>query len=233
MKATDPIEVKKLFNSIAPSYDRLNDLFSLGLHRVWKKQLISWVDPQSGGYWIDVCCGTGDMAIELARRLGPGGAVLGFDAAEEPLAKAVKRAQKISLLNISWMKADALATGLDSNTFDGAVMAYGLRNLSDPLAGLIELRRLLRKGASAGILDFNKTNEGTITGRFQQFYLRKLVVPMAAKLGMRKEYAYLEASIKNFPSGKEQEELALEAGFSKALHRPLAANQMGALLLKA
>ncbi len=229
----DPEAVEQLFNAVAPNYDRLNDLLSFGMHRIWKRQLLGWLRPLPGGHWLDLCCGTGDLALVLARQLRPGGSVLALDVAEEPLAIAKQRAAVEPLLEISWLQADATDTGLPSYRFDGAVMAYGLRNLSDPAAGLKELRRLLRPGARAGVLDFNRTAEGSLAARFQRFYLRQLVVPVAAKVGLRDHYAYLEASLQQFPEGDVQVRLAREAGFSEACHRPLAAGQMGALLLTA
>ena len=233
MRPGDPQAVEQLFNAVAPNYDRLNDLLSLGMHRIWKRQLLDWLHPVSGGHWLDLCCGTGDLALVLARRLRPGGSVLGVDAAEEPLSIARQRAAAEPLLAISWLQGDAMDTGLPSHHFDGAVMAYGLRNLADPGAGLKELRRLLRPGARAGVLDFNRIDEGSLAGRFQRFYLRNLVVPVAAKVGLREHYAYLEASLQQFPAGVVQERLARDAGFAESFHRPLAAGQMGALLLTA
>ena len=159
--------------------------------------------------------------------------MLGLDAAAAPLAVARQRAAVEPWLALSWLQGDALDTGLPSDRFDGAVMAYGLRNLADPGAGLLELRRLLRPGARAGVLDFNRMVEGSLAARFQRFYLRRLVVPVAAQVGLREHYAYLEASLQQFPPGEVQERLALEVGFAAASHRPLAAGQMGALLLTA
>ncbi len=233
MRPGDPKLVENLFNDVAPKYDRLNDLLSLGLHRVWKKQLLDWLRPVAGEDWIDLCCGTGDLSLALARRVRPEGTVLGLDSAIQPLSFAMARAAKEPMHSISWLRKDALDTGLPSCQFDGAVMAYGLRNLSDPLAGLAEMRRLLKPGARAGILDFNHLSNSSLRGGFQKFYLRKLVVPIAAQFGLRHQYAYLEESLKNFPDGLTQETLAKEAGFEEASHRTLAAGQMGVLLLLA
>ena len=122
----DPRAVEQLFDVVAPSYDMLNDLFSFGLHRIWKTRLLDWVCPTKGEYWIDLCCGTGDLSLSLARRVGPSGAVIGLDAAIKPLALAKRRAAKEPWLELSWIQADALETGLPSEEFDGVAMAYGL-----------------------------------------------------------------------------------------------------------
>ena len=227
--AANPAAVRELFEAIAPRYDQLNDLFSFGLHRLWKRQLLAGLAPQPGERWLDLCCGTGDLALLLAERLRPGGQVLGVDAAAAPLALASQRAAQRPGLPLGWLQADALAVPLPAESFDGAVIAYGLRNLADPGAGLRELRRLLKPAGRAAVLDFNRS-EGP-AAQLQRFALRKLVVPVASQLGFNNEYAYLEASIARFPSGSEQLALAKAAGFSGSRHRPLAGGLMGLLEL--
>jgi demethylmenaquinone methyltransferase/2-methoxy-6-polyprenyl-1,4-benzoquinol methylase len=227
----DPAAVEELFDAIAPRYDQLNDLLSLGLHRLWKRQALAWVNPRAGQRLLDLCCGTGDLALLLAQRVRPGGLVLGLDAAAAPLALAAERAARQPWLPVQWRQADALATGLETGWADGAVMAYGLRNLADPAAGLRELQRLLRVGGRAAVLDFNRPSGFTAT--LQRQLLRRVVVPVARQAGLEEHYAYLEASIERFPCGGQQEALALEAGFRQARHRPLAAGLMGVLELVA
>jgi ubiquinone/menaquinone biosynthesis methyltransferase len=227
----DPAAVQQLFDQIAPRYDQLNDLLSLGLHRLWKRQAVAWIKPAPGQRLLDLCCGTGDLALLLATRVRPGGEVLGLDAAAEPLAIAAARGRRQPWLPLRWQQGDAQATGLPAAWADGAVMAYGLRNLADPAAGLMELRRLLRPGGRAAVLDFNRPS-GPVAS-FQRFYLRRLVVPTADLFGIPEHYAYLETSLQRFPTGPEQEALARAAGFSRAQHRPLAAGVMGVLELLA
>ena len=237
MKPGDPQAVRELFDSIAPRYDQLNDLLSLGLHRVWKRQAAHWLQPAPGRQLIDLCCGTGDLALLLAARLRPGGRVLGLDAAAAPLAIAQQRSARQPWLPVRWQQGDALATGLASGRFDGAVMAYGLRNLNAPGPGLQELRRLLRPCGRAAVLDFNRPDPATPAGAavasFQQLYLRRLVVPAARRFGLPEQYAYLEASLQRFPRAAEQEALARRAGFTHVRHRPLMGGLMGLLQLVA
>ena len=229
-KPGDATAVQDLFEAIAPRYDQLNDLLSLGLHRLWKRQAIAWVAPQPGQRCLDLCCGTGDLALLLAARVRPGGQVLGLDAAAAPLAVAARRASLQPWLPLQWQQGDALATGLADGWADGAVMAYGLRNLADPAAGLAELRRVLRAGGRAAVLDFNRQQR---VAAFQRLYLRRVVVPVARRAGLEQHYAYLEASLERFPTGLEQERLARVAGFSQAAHHPLAGGLMGLLQLVA
>ena len=236
-KPGDPGDVRELFDSIAPRYDQLNDLLSLGLHRLWKRQAVAWLKPRAGQKLLDLCCGTGDLALVLAEKVRPGGHVLGMDAAAEPLRLALQRSSRQSWLPVGWQQGDALATGLPEASFDGAVMAYGLRNLPDPAGGLAELRRVLRPGGRAAVLDFNRPDPAAagagLQQGFQRAYLRRLVVPTARAFGVPEQYAYLEESLQRFPTGPEQERLAREAGFSHAHHRLLAAGQMGLLELVA
>lgn len=228
--------MRELFEAIAPRYDQLNDLLSFGLHRLWKRQALAWLQPRPGSRLLDLCCGTGDLALLMAARVRPGGSVLGLDAAEAPLVLARHRAARQPWLPLTWQQGDALATGLATGSFDGAAMAYGLRNLADPAAGLRELARLLRPGGRAVVLDFNRPDPAAgaaaqAVAAVQRTYLRRLVVPVAAAAGLRQEYAYLEESLSRFPTGVEQERLALAAGFAEAVHHPLAGGLMGCLTL--
>lgn len=232
MKPGDPAAVRELFEALAPRYDRLNDLFSLGLHRLWKRQALAWLRPRPGERLLDLCCGTGDLALLLAARVRPAGLVLGLDAAAAPLEVARRRAAAQPWLPLEWHQADALATGLSSASMDGAVIAFGLRNLADPAAGLVELRRLLKAGGRAAVLDFNRPSAPAVAA-LQRQALRRLVVPTAERFGLREHFAYLEPSLERFPTGPEQQELALAAGFAQARHRPLAGGLMGLLELLA
>ena len=229
LKPGDAEAVEQLFNDAAPSYDRLNDWLSLGLHRQWKRQMVLQLSPQPAEQWLDLCCGTGDLALALARRVRPGGSVVGVDAAAEPLAIAAERSAREPWLPVHWQRGDALNLELPDACVDGALMAYGLRNLADPAAGLRELRRVLREGGRAGLMDFNRLPSGSAAAMFQRTYLRRVVVPVASRAGLAEHYAYLEESLKRFPDGPAQQQLAFEAGFREACHRPLAAGQMGLL----
>lgn len=232
LKPGDPEAVEQLFNDAAPTYDRLNDLLSFGLHRQWKRQMLLDLAPRSGESWLDLCCGTGDLALALARRVRPGGQVLGVDTAEAPLALARQRAAREPWLTLAFQQGDALALKAETASVDGVVMAYGLRNLADPAAGLQEIKRVLRPGGRAGLLDFNRLQPTSMAARFQRAYLRRVVVPVADGLGLKDHYAYLEASLQRFPDGASQEQLARDVGFPLARHRPVAGGLMGLLTLR-
>jgi demethylmenaquinone methyltransferase/2-methoxy-6-polyprenyl-1,4-benzoquinol methylase len=224
-------DIQAIFNRIAPVYDRLNNDLSLGVHWIWKQMAVSWSGAKIGDICLDLCCGSGDITQLLAKQVGQSGRVVGADFASSQLKIAADRVADIypPLTNIEWVEADALNLPFDDNYFDAATMGYGLRNVIDIPQALLELHRVLQPGAKVAILDFHHPRNQLVR-RFQQWYLDAIVVPQAAELGMRTEYAYLNPSLERFPTGRKQEELALAAGFSQATHYPIAGGMMGILL---
>ena len=232
MKPGNTRAVEEMFDSISSKYDLLNDMFSFGLHRLWKRRILAILNPTYGEKWIDLCCGTGDMSMLLARYMKSSKNITGMDSASQALLVARERS-KDNFSSIEWINGDALKTNFPLHQFDGLLMAYGLRNLSSPEAGLREAFRILKPGGRAGILDFRSFQGFSIRGLFQRFYLSLFVVPIASAFGLGKEYSYIKKSLVNFPSGEEQIHLALSAGFRKAEYQTLAMGQMGILLLTA
>ncbi|MFN3360515.1 MAG: bifunctional demethylmenaquinone methyltransferase/2-methoxy-6-polyprenyl-1,4-benzoquinol methylase UbiE [Pseudanabaenaceae cyanobacterium] len=218
--------VADLFNRIAPVYDNLNDALSLGLHRVWKKMVYRWAAPQLGEVWLDLCCGSGDMAILLARS---GATVIGVDFAECQLELARQKGK--NLPNLTWEWGDVLYLRFPDASVDGVTMTYGLRNLADIKQGLQEIYRVLKTPGRAVILDFHRPYDPGVA-TFQKWYLRRIVVPTAQRLNLAREYAYLESSLEQFPQGQEQIQLAQEVGFAVSKHYPLLGGMMGILSLQ-
>tara|TARA_Y100001968_G_scaffold9401_1_gene7894 strand:- start:1088 stop:1786 length:699 start_codon:yes stop_codon:yes gene_type:complete len=232
MRPGNTKDIEEMFNSISSKYDFLNDIFSFGLHRFWKSRLLDILNPTFGEKWIDLCCGTGDMAILLARYMKSSENIIGIDSASQALLVAKERSKQ-NFSSIEWINGDALKSNLASHQFDGLLIAYGLRNLSSPYAGLSEAFRILKPGGRAGILDFRSFDGPSIKGLFQKIYLSLYVVPISSLFGLGKEYSYIKKSLVNFPSGEKQIHLALSAGFKKAKYQTLAMGQMGILLLEA
>ena len=145
MKPGDPAAVEQLFDAVAPRYDRLNDLLSLGLHRQWKRQLVRTLQPGAGEQWLDLCCGTGDLALELGRCVRPGGGVIGLDAAAAPLERARQRQQQQPWLPVTFQQGDALDTGLPSACADGAVTVSYTHLRAHETRGNLVCRLLLEK----------------------------------------------------------------------------------------
>jgi demethylmenaquinone methyltransferase/2-methoxy-6-polyprenyl-1,4-benzoquinol methylase len=225
-------EIRAIFNRIAPVYDQLNDWLSLGQHRIWKEMVIKWSGASPGDTCLDLCCGSGDIALGLARRVGASGQVYGVDFSCNLLETAKQRAQKqYPQPPITWIEADVLSLPFDNNQFDAATMGYGLRNVTDIPASLKELYRVLKPGAKAAILDFHRPDNPQLRA-FQQWYLDSIVVPIATNLGVKEEYAYISPSLDRFPIGREQVELALQVGFAVVTHYPIANGMMGVLVVK-
>lgn len=224
-------QVQTIFNRIAPVYDQLNDWLSLSQHRIWKQMAVKWSQAKPGDNCIDLCCGSGDLALRLARQVGSVGHVYGVDFSSALLAIAHSRSQQqYPHPPLSWVEADVLDLPFGDNYFDAATMGYGLRNVTDIPRSLKELHRVLKNSAKAAILDFHRPNNSQ-TRAFQQWYLDNLVVPIANHLGLTEEYAYISPSLDRFPTGQEQVKLALEAGFANATHYPIASGMMGILVL--
>jgi ubiquinone/menaquinone biosynthesis methyltransferase len=224
--------IRNIFNSIAPVYDELNDKLSFGQHRVWKQMTVKWSQAKPGDTCIDLCCGSGDLSLRLARRIGKTGKVYGVDFSTELLAVAKQRAKnQYPQPPITWIEADVLNLPFDDNYFDAATMGYGLRNVTDIPRCLQELHRVLKPGAKAAILDFHRP-ENPYMRTFQQWYLNNLVVPTATQMGLKDEYAYISPSLDRFPSGREQIALSMAIGYEFATHYPIANGMMGVLVVK-
>ncbi len=224
-------EIRAIFDRIAPVYDQLNDWLSLGQHRIWKQMAVKWSKASSGNTCLDLCCGSGDLALRLARSVGATGYVYGVDFSSQQLAIAQKRAQQqYPQPPISWIEADALDLPFSDNYFDAATMGYGLRNVIDIPRALKELHRVLKPSATAAILDFHRPSNIQLRD-FQQWYLDRIVVPIADHLSLTQEYAYISPSLERFPTGQEQVMLAQQAGFSTATHYPIANGMMGVLVI--
>jgi demethylphylloquinol methyltransferase len=234
MSQTSAPSVQSLFDRIAPVYDELNQTLSLGQHKIWKQMAVKWCDLKPGDRALDICCGSGDVAMMLAAKVGSRGHVTGLDFAAAQLAVAADR-QRQSLnpqttAPIDWVQGDALNLPAEADRFDGVTMSYGLRNVTDIPMALQEIRRVLKPGAKAAILDMHRPDNPLVRG-FQQWYLDNVVVAAAARKGFTDEYAYIAPSLDRFPTGTQQVALAQAAGFTSVVHYPIAQGTMGVLAL--
>ncbi len=228
----DSTEVLAIFNKIAPVYDQLNDLLSLGIHKTWKKMAVMWSEASLGSTCLDLCCGSGDLAWMLAKCVGSTGQVFGVDFSVEQLAIARNRLPPLwdKISPIHWVEANALSLPFADNYFDCATIGYGLRNVSDIPLCLQELYRVLKPNAKVAILDMHRPSSLVVRG-FQKWYLDTVVVPVARNLGLTKEYAYISPSLTKFPTGLEQVALAHQAGFVNCKHYPIFGGMMGILVI--
>jgi demethylmenaquinone methyltransferase / 2-methoxy-6-polyprenyl-1,4-benzoquinol methylase len=210
--------VRRMFDSIAPRYDLLNHLLSMGLDRQWWNRAARsfrsvLVRPEASV--LDLCCGTGDMTLALMKyRPGNAGeaAVLAVDFSPEMLARG---REKFAGHNIVAIEADALHLPLEDNTLDLVTSAFGFRNLANYDEGLTELYRVLRPGGQIGILDANQP-EGIVGALYNLYF--KSVLPRIGGIisGDASAYRYLPASVERFPRPPRMLEMIRNAGFRDA-----------------
>ena len=224
--------ISNIFNKVSYKYDFFNNLFSLGLHILWKRKLISLLKPKNGEEWADLCCGTGDMTFLLSELVIPRGKVFGVDISEKLLKIAQKKSKNLGDKIIYWKKKDIFDLDTKSRKFDGICMSYGLRNLKNVEDGIQKVFLLLKDNGRAGFLDFNHPKENSLPSIFQKLYLRFIVVPISALFNLKEEYSYIEQSIKEFPKGPKLIYLAKKIGFKKVKYVTLFGHQMGILLLQ-
>jgi demethylmenaquinone methyltransferase/2-methoxy-6-polyprenyl-1,4-benzoquinol methylase len=189
--------VNNLFARIAPRYDLINDLQSLWLHRLWKQRLIRMANPRPGQPALDLCCGTGDVALALARH---GAEVTGLDFSEPMLAIARERSSKFKSLTATFLHGDAQAIPFPNESFDIITISYGLRNLTDWERGLEEIFRVARTGGRLLILDFGKP--GNALWRAVYFGYLRAIVPLFGRVfyGDAQTYAYILESLRHYPA---------------------------------
>jgi len=224
--------ISNIFNKVSYKYDFFNNLFSLGLHFLWKRKLISLLKPKNGEEWADLCCGTGDMTFLLNELVTPRGKVFGIDISEKLLKIAQKKSNNLGDTIIYWKKKDIFDLDTKIRKFDGICMSYGLRNLKNVEDGIQKVFLLLKDNGRAGFLDFNHSKENSLPSIFQTLYLRFIVVPISALFNLKEEYSYIEKSIKDFPKGPKLIYLAKKIGFRKANYITLFGDQMGIFLLE-
>ncbi len=224
--------ISNIFNKVSFKYDFFNNLFSLGLHFLWKRKLIGLLKPKNGEEWADLCCGTGDMTFLLNELVMPSGKVFGIDISENLLKIAQRKSNNLSNAVIHWKKKDIFDLDISLRKYDGICMSYGLRNLKNVEDGIRKVFLLLKDDGKAGFLDFNHPKENSLSAVFQKLYLRFIVVPISGLFNLKAEYSYIEKSIKEFPQGEKLIYLAKKIGFKQVKYITLIGGQMGILLLK-
>lgn len=211
--------VREMFSAIAPSYDLLNHLLSANIDKLWWRRTarsFANVLARPGVHVLDLCCGTGDMALAL-RRVGPQAEITGADFSHSMLVLASKKNSQPR--PIKWIEADALQLPFPDQSFDLVTSAFGFRNLADYDAGLREIFRVLRPGGECGILEFSEP-EGMV-GKIYDVYF-KSVLPRIGRLisGDGAAYSYLPASVQRFPQPPEIVVRMKAAGFREASWTP-------------
>jgi demethylmenaquinone methyltransferase/2-methoxy-6-polyprenyl-1,4-benzoquinol methylase len=208
------VYVREMFASIAPRYDATNRLLTAGVDEVWRRRAIAELAAPHGGRVLDLCCGTGDLSFGLARS-DRTLTIVGGDFCEPMLEGARKRAAHDAPGgNVTFETADAMALPYADASFDGAIMGFAMRNVSDILGSLREARRVLKPGARFVNLDMSKAPNPLFKKAFDFYFYR--IVPIVGGLvgGSKTAYTYLPNSLTNHPDADALAALYREAGFA-------------------
>jgi demethylmenaquinone methyltransferase/2-methoxy-6-polyprenyl-1,4-benzoquinol methylase len=187
-------QVRAMFDRIAAFYDVMNSVMTSGLHHRWRARAADLAALGPGASALDVATGTGDLAVELARRVGPGGEVVGSDFSEEMLALARRKAPG---LRFEW--GNALELPYRDDSFDAATVGFGARNFSDLDQGLREMARVVRPGGRVVVLEITTPQRPPLSTFFRVWFDR--IVPLLGRLtGETLAYSYLPSSVRRFPA---------------------------------
>ncbi len=233
--------VHEQFERIAARYDLANDVISMGMHRFWKKLAVGILidGPISGdktnkqkrlsGKYLDVCCGTGDLAIRIGEQLGKDGEVVGLDFSGNMLDVAKQRAAKdASSLKpkMSFVQGDAQSLPFADDTFDGAIISFGLRNLTRFDQGLKEMSRVVKPGGIVVNLDLGRA-QGLLFAPAFKLYFRHIVPIIGSVIqNDRKAYTYLPESKSTYPDPEGITKLFQSVGLEKVQHLKLSSGSV-------
>lgn len=212
--------VRKHFDQVAPKYDFMNTLLSLGAHLLWKRWTVEALGLRTGELVLDLCGGTGDMALLAAARLGPRGRAVICDINMAMMEKARKKASRSARGDIvRFLQADAQAVGLKAGVFDAAIVAFGIRNLTDMEQGFREIFRLLRPAGRMACLEFSTPTTPWFRWLYDMYSFH--IMPALGKLlaGSKQAYTYLPESIRVFPGPDKLSRILEQVGFREVRYR--------------
>jgi demethylmenaquinone methyltransferase/2-methoxy-6-polyprenyl-1,4-benzoquinol methylase len=214
-------KVQGVFTSVASKYDVMNDVMSLGVHRIWKEVMMDWLAPRPSQKLLDVAGGTGDISFKFLKRAGSGHATV-LDITENMLIEGRKRAEANQVLDsLNWVVGDAMALPFADNSFDVYTISFGIRNVTRPQDALNEAFRVLRPGGRLMVLEFSQIPV-PLAQKAYDFYSFN-VIPRMGKLiaNDRDSYQYLIESIRKFPNQETFLSMVRQAGFENANYRNL------------
>jgi demethylmenaquinone methyltransferase/2-methoxy-6-polyprenyl-1,4-benzoquinol methylase len=202
---TREAQVRSMFDRIAARYDLMNSVMSAGLHHRWRSRAADLASLSPGDAALDVCCGTGDLAIELKRRVGATGSVVGIDFSESMLALARAKSERLGA-GVEYRHGNALELPFADASFDAATVGFGVRNLVDLRRGVLELARVVRPGGRVVILEITTPTRPPLSW-FYGLWFDRIVPLLGAAAGDRDAYTYLPQSVRRFPPAFELAEL--------------------------
>ncbi len=195
--------IRRMFGQVAPRYDLLNHLLSLNIDKYWRWRTTRLVPPYGDAPILDLCTGTGDLALAYDRAAAGRVPIVGADFCHEMLVRAVAKAERVGATSrLRFVEADAQRLPLPSNHFQIATVAFGLRNVTDTDRGLAEMVRVTRPGGRVAILEFSQPRHWFF-GRMYRFYFRHILPTVGQAISRSKDnaYRYLPASVQEFPDG--------------------------------
>jgi len=213
--------VHGVFTRVANRYDVMNDLMSVGIHRLWKDAMMDWLAPRAGQRLLDVAGGTGDIAFRFLGRAGSGHATV-CDLTESMLTEGRKRAEAENLAqSLDWIVGDAMALPFAANTFDVYTISFGIRNVTRIPDALREAYRVLRPGGRLMVLEFSQLPNPALQWAYDRYSFN--VIPLMGQLvaNDRASYQYLVESICKFPDQETFAGLIRQAGFAQVKYRNL------------
>lgn len=213
--------IGEMFSTIAPRYDFLNRLLSLGADRRWRRLAVAETVPPTGGRFLDVATGTADMALEILRQKGPRASVAGVDLSVEMMRVGREKCARAGQRrNIAFLRAPGESLPFRDGAFDSACIAFGIRNVIDRVRGLREMCRTVRPGGRVVVLEFS-TPRGAVFGPLYRFYFRSVLPRIGGVFSRGSAYAYLPESVLAFPDPPAFEEMMRAAGCVSVTRRPL------------
>lgn len=213
--------VHGVFTRVASRYDVMNDLMSVGIHRIWKNAMMDWLVPRDNQALLDVAGGTGDIAFRFLDR-APGAKVTVCDMTESMLVEGRKRAEAERLSDrLSWVTGDAMALPFRDNSFDRYTISFGIRNVTRIPDALAEAFRVLRPGGRLMVLEFSQLPVPAMQWAYDRYSFN--VIPAMGQMvtGDRESYQYLVESIRKFPDQDRFADMIGGAGFERVSYRNL------------
>ncbi|MFC3085962.1 bifunctional demethylmenaquinone methyltransferase/2-methoxy-6-polyprenyl-1,4-benzoquinol methylase UbiE [Tabrizicola soli] len=213
--------VHGVFSRVASKYDVMNDLMSVGIHRIWKDAMMDWLAPRPGQRLLDVAGGTGDVAFRFLKR-APGASAVVCDMTEPMLIEGRKRAEAEQMAqSLDWVVGDAMALPFPDRSFDVYTISFGIRNVTRIPDALREAYRVLRPGGRLMVLEFSHIPNDLLQKAYDLYSFNVIPVMGQIVAGDRDSYQYLVESIRKFPDQDTFATMIREAGFGQVKYRNL------------